>query len=146
MRVLVVALTVAACAVLPACAPSVPLQRAQIGSLSKEATPSDVERVLSGATMVAQTEFVVDEKSYLARHYRLLTGSRQEMSMVCTPNCIPIFVTVPVTSEYVVIQRMPSRQLHAWGTLEELSKDSDSTISSIMPVVKARFDEAKKKQ
>jgi hypothetical protein len=65
--------------------------------------------------------------------------------MVCTPNCIPIFVTVPVTTEYVVVQRMPSKQLHAWGTLEELSKDPDSAVSSIMPIVKARFAEAKKK-
>ena len=136
---------VAAAALAAACATTVPLQRAQIGALAKETPPGDVERILDKATVVAQTEIVANERPYLARHYRLLTGTRQEMTMVCTPTCIPIFVTVPVTSDYVVIQRMPAKELHAWGTLEELSKDSDTAVSSIMPIVKARLDEAKKK-
>lgn len=130
---------------LTACAQSVPLQRTQIDSLNKDTKSSEVDRVLAGATVVAQSEFVEGEVSFIARHYRLVTGSRQEMTMVCTPNCFPIFITVPVTAEYVVIQRMPARDLHAWGTLEELSKDADPAISSLMPTVKQRYAESKKK-
>jgi hypothetical protein len=131
---------------LAACAQSVPLQRAQIDSLARDTKASDVDRVLAGATVVAQSEIVDNEKAFLARHYRLVTGSRQEMTMVCTPNCFPIFITVPVTADYVVIQRLPLKELHAWGTLEELSKDADPAVSSLMPAVKERFSESRKKK
>lgn len=138
------ALVALTCVLLTACAP-VPLQRGQIGGLARDSSPADVDRVLGKATVVAQTEFLVADKSFRARHYRLQSGTKQEMTMVCTPTCIPIFVPVPITAEYVVIQRLPSQTLHAWGTLEELSKDPDASVSSIMPVVKARYEEAKKK-
>jgi hypothetical protein len=36
-------------------------------------------------------------------------------------------------------------ELHAWGTLEQLSKDSDTSISSIMPTLKARMEEEQRK-
>lgn len=128
------------------CAPSVPLQRAQVGALVKDADSSNVDRILGSATVVAQVNLTANNRQYAVRQYRLLTGTRQEMMMVCTPTCIPIFTTVPVTSDYVVIQRVPENSLFAWGTLEELSKDPDSSISSIMPTVKAHLEEAKKKQ
>ncbi|WP_372717584.1 hypothetical protein [Immundisolibacter sp.] len=134
------------CNGLVACAPSVPLQRAQINSISRDSTPADLDRVLANATIIAQYEFVENEQAYFARHYSLHTGSRQEMSMVCTPTCIPIFVPVSITTDYVVIQRMPSKAIHAWGTLEELSKDPDSEVSSIMPVVKRLLEDARKKK
>ena len=65
--------------------------------------------------------------------------------MVCTPLCIPIMITVPVMVEYVVIQRMPGRELLAWGTPEQLSKDADTEVSALMPVVKQRLEAAGKK-
>ncbi|MBI5259074.1 MAG: hypothetical protein HY855_21395 [Burkholderiales bacterium] len=145
MRFWKLALAAFVSVLLVACAAPVPLQRAQAGALSRDSAPGDVERILGNASVVAQAEFAVDDKPFLARHYRLLTGSRQQMTMVCTPVCIPIFVTVPVTTDYAVIQRLPSKALHAWGTLEELSKDPDAAVSSIMPTVKARLEEAKKK-
>lgn len=135
-------LAIIACALFAGCVATVPLQRAQTDALSKEVPASDVDRILGSATVVAQTEVSAGQKSYLARHYRLLTGTRQQMSMICAPTCFPTFTTVPVTSDYVVIQRMPSKELLAWGTLEELSKDPDSAVSSIMPAVKARLYEA----
>lgn len=138
------ALVALTCVLLTACAP-VPLQRAQIGGLARDSSPADVDRVLGKATAVAQTEFAAGGQSFRARHYRLQSGTKQEMTMVCTPTCIPIFVAVPITAEYVVIQRLPSQQLHAWGTLEELSKDPDDAVSTLMPTVKARYEEAKKK-
>lgn len=145
MKVFNTVIAMVAAVLLTACVASVPLQPAQIGSLARESAPSDVDRILDKATVVAKTEFSANEKSYVARHFSLQTGTRQEMFVVCTPACMPIFTTVPVTAEYVVVQRLPSMELLAWGTLEELSKDSDNTVSAIMPIVKARFDETKKK-
>ncbi len=130
---------------LTACASNIPLQRAQIGALTKESLPDEVDRVLGNATVVARTEFTANGGDFIARHFRLLTGSRQEMTMVCTPVCFPMFFTVPITTDYVVIQRSPSMELHAWGTLEELSKDPDDAVSSIMPTVKAELELATKK-
>ena len=136
---------VAACAVLAGCAAPVHLQRAQIGSLDRTSSPSDVDRILGDATVVAQAEVSAEQRTFLARQFRLLTGSRSEMTMVCTPTCIPIFLNVPVTSDYVVIQRLPSKDMHAWGTLEELSKDPDPGVSGIMPALKMRLMESLKK-
>ena len=131
--------------ILTACAQSIPLQRAQIDSLNKDSQASEIDRVLGGATVTSQTEFTHAGQSYFVRHYSLVTGSRQDMTMVCSPTCFPIFIVVPITAEYVVIQKMPSRKLHAWGTLEELSKDADPAVSSLMPTVKERYAESKKK-
>ena len=142
----IIGVVLCAAILLAGCAPTVPLQRGQIDSFDKNLNISEIEKTLGKATVVAQTEVPVNDKLYLARHYRLLTGSRQEMTMVCTPVCIPIPIIVPVTSDYVVIQQLPSRKLHAWGTLEELSKDSDPEISSNMPAVKSEFQEAKRKK
>lgn len=141
-KILLIAVVVATAG----CAISVPLQRAQISAISREATPANLNQILADATVVAQTEFQGNGKSYLARHYLLQTATRQDMSMVCTPTCIPIFITVPVTTQYVVIQRLPERSLHAWGTLEELSKDPDAEVSSLMPIVKQRLEEFQNKK
>lgn len=126
---------------LSACATPVPLQRSQISGLSRDATPAEIDRLLKSATIVTQFEFTANHQSYSARHYNLQTGTRSEMTMVCTSMCMVIPTTAPVYSEYVVIQRLPAKSLHAWGTLEELSKDSDPSISSIMPTLKRRIAE-----
>lgn len=135
----------ATCALLVACAAPVHLQRSQIGGLNRNSAAADVDRILGEATVVAQTELAANGQSYLARQYRLLTGSRSEMTMVCSPTCIPIFINVPITTDYVVIQALPAKSLHAWGTTEELSKDPDPAVSGLMPAVKARLTEAMKK-
>lgn len=136
-----------ACAVaITGCAGMVPLQRAQVAAISRDTAPAELDRVLAQATAVAQVEFQEGGKAYMARHYHLQTGSRQEMTMVCTPTCVPIFIQVPVTERYVVIQNLPARSVHAWGTLEELSKDADPAVSSLMPALKQRLTEAEKKK
>lgn len=145
-KVLRTCLLAVACVALYGCAPVVPLQRAQIGAITREAAPSELDRVLAHATVLTQFEFEADTKPYLVRRYNLLTGTRQEMSMVCTQFCFPIYITVPITSEYVVVQRLPSKTVFAWGTLEELSKDADPEVSGMMPIMKARLDEELKKK
>ena len=66
--------------------------------------------------------------------------------MVCTTFCFPVVYDVPVTVSYLVVQRLPSRAMHAWGTVEELSKDPEPGVSSIMPALKARLEAALKEK
>lgn len=128
------------------CASNVPLQRGQIDALTRDTRPADVEQILGKATPIAQTDVQAGDRHYNARRYQLQTGSRQDMTMVCTPICIAIPITVPVMVEYVLIQRMPGKELLAWGTPEELSKDADSEVSSLMPTVKQRLEAAASKK
>lgn len=130
---------------LSGCASNVPLQRAQIDAISRDTRPADLEQILAKATVAAQAEVQDSEQRYNARLFRLQTGTRQDMTMVCTPMCIPIMITVPVTSQYVVIQRLPQNELVAWGTPEELSKDTDPKLSALMPEIKQRLEHASKK-
>lgn len=141
-RILLCALSAA---LMAGCSTPVHLQQAQIGGLGRDSAPAEVDRVLGNATLVARSEFTADGQGFLARQYRLQTGTNQEMTMVCSPACIPIFVQVPITADYFIIQRMPSLAMHAWGTPEQLSKDPNEAISSIMPTVKARLNEARQK-
>ncbi len=132
-------------AILAGCASRVPLQQAQIAGISRDTSSSTLERIVGNASVAAKSEVEVSGIKYFARSYNLQTGTRSEMTMMCTPVCLPIFVPVPVLTQYVIVQRLPSMDLHAWGTIEELSKDPDSSISSIMPAVKARLEEEQRK-
>jgi hypothetical protein len=130
---------------LTGCASSIPLQRGQIDTLSRDTRPNELEQILGQATATSQTDVQSGGQQYSARRYNLQTGTRQDMTMVCTPLCIPIMITVPVMVEYVVIQRMPGKELLAWGTPEQLSKDANAEVSALMPVVKQRLEAAGKK-
>ena len=132
-------------ALLAGCAARVPLQQAQIAGISRDTSSPALEKILGNATITARTEVDAGGTRYLARSYNLQTGTRSEMTMICTPACMPIFVPVPVLTQYVVVQRLPAMSMHAWGTLEALSKDPDTSISAIMPTVKARLEEEQRK-
>lgn len=133
-------LAVAAILALAGCASTVPLQRGQLNSLSRESEPVAVEQALGKATPTAQFEVTAEGKPYFIRRYLLQTGSRQEMTVMCTPMCIPISYDVPIMTQYLVVQRLPARTMHAWGSVEELSKDQDPDVSGMMPMVKARLE------
>lgn len=133
---------IAVLASLVGCATSVPLQRDQIAAISLDSPPAAVEQTLGRATPTAQFEFTANDNPFLVRHYLLQTGTRQQMTMACTTFCFPVFYDVPVTAQYLVVQRLPSRAMHAWGTIEELSKDPEPGVSSIMPVLKVRLEAA----
>ncbi len=124
------------------CASSVPLYRGQIDTITTNSSPDTVEKTLGVATPSAQFVLTVNDNSYFVRHYALQTGTRQDMTMVCTPVCIPIFINVPITAPYLIVQRLPTRAMHAWGTIEELSKDTEPSISSIMPTLKIQLEAA----
>lgn len=69
------------------------------------------------------------------------------MAMMCTPVCIAYPVYVPVYTPYVMIFLGEEKTLMAWGTVEELSRSPDESVSSIMPSLKSSYDHelAKKK-
>ncbi len=52
---------------LGACASNVPLYRAQIGQITKDSTPDDLERTLGKATPRAQFELQAGGKAYAVR-------------------------------------------------------------------------------
>ncbi|MCC2676377.1 MAG: hypothetical protein K0R58_3324 [Ramlibacter sp.] len=139
-------IVIAAVVAVAGCAAPVPLQRAQIDAITRDAPPAAVEQALGKATPTAQFEFTASDNPFFVRHYMLQTGRRQEMTMVCTTFCFPVFYEVPVTVSYLLVQRLPSRAMHAWGTIEELSKDPEPSVSSIMPALKARLEVALKEK
>lgn len=116
---------------------TVPLQREQVDRLSADASLSEVQAMLGKASELRAFGFSFGDKAYRAREYRLQTGATQQTSVVCTPVCYPIVVTVPVTVDYVLVHELGSERLLAWGSMEELSKASDERVSQLMPALKA---------
>ena len=135
VSVVILAAVVAACAT-----PSVPLSRAQVGQLSNGASMEDINNAVATATPLATYSFDARGKKYDARHYAMVTGTTTAFVTVCTPFCMTIPVTAPVSVPYVVVQDAETQKLFAWGTIEELSKNPDDSISSIMPSLKAAYD------
>lgn len=127
---------------LSACAGVVPLQRSQTAALVKGASPADVDAYAGKASVIVSHTFSSQGQAWDARHYNLQTGSTQQMTMVCAPTCMPIFITVPVVDSYVMVFDSPARRLFAWGTLEELSRNPDETVSAIMPDLKTSYYQA----
>lgn len=115
---------------------TVPLQRAQVDRLHGDATPSEVQALLGKASEVRAFGFTFEDKSFRAREFRLQTGATQQATVVCTPACYTVFVTVPVTADYVLVHEQASERLLAWGSLEELSKSTDDRVSQLMPALK----------
>jgi hypothetical protein len=131
---------------LSACAIPVALQPNQLSTLSKETTPTQLDEQLGKATVRKQVEFSANDQDYLSRLYLLQVGSRTQMNVMCTPTCFAYPTTVPVHSEYLIIQTLPSKALFAWGTPEALSKSADPAISSIMPLLKQKLKEKTEKK
>jgi hypothetical protein len=134
-------------ALLAGCAANIPLQRSQTAGLAKGTPASQAEGVASKATVQASHEFQVQERRFLAKHYNLQTGLRQDMTMVCTTFCFPVMIDVPILTPYVMVYEAEGQRLVAWGTVEELSRSPDEEISSIMPPLKQSYERelAKKK-
>lgn len=127
---------------LTACGGVVPLQRGQTAALVKGASPADIDAHTGKATVIVSHSFMAQGQTWDARHYNLQTGSTQQMTMVCAPTCMPIFITVPVVDSYVMVFDSPARHLFAWGTLEELSRNPDEAVSAIMPDLKTSYYQA----
>lgn len=128
-------------AMLVGCASTIPLQNAQIDKITRDSPPAEVDQTIGKATAIAEFEWATNEQRYWVRHFQLQTGERLEVAMACTAyGCTPFTYAVAVTAPYLVIQNLPSRTMHAWGTIESLSKDPDPRISAIMPALKVKLE------
>lgn len=133
------------CLCLAACATGpVPLHRAQLASLGKSSPAGEVDKAIAQATPLKSFEVQHNSVGYFVRSYNLQTGTDMQMIPVCTPSCIMVMMNVPVFTDYLVIQSLPEKNLFAWGTVEELSKDEDAHVSELMPVLKPKLYEGKK--
>jgi hypothetical protein len=118
------------------CASNVPLQRGQTAVLKAGAPATEVMPALGNASVQITHTFDIEGRVFSAHHYALQTGSTQQMTMVCSPACFPVFYTVPVTQPYVVVFEGTPPRLFAFGMVEELSRSPDTDIARIMPVLK----------
>jgi type II secretory pathway component PulJ len=134
-----VVVTLLASLLLGACATVVPLQRAQLASLSRDSRPAEIEAAIGQAT--AKWSFNLDHagRSHAVRVFDLRVGSSTQMMTICTPNCFIVPTQVPVNATFVLVQGAESKQLLAWGTLEELAKDADPAVSGLAAPVRERI-------
>ncbi|MEZ0316137.1 MAG: hypothetical protein ACAH10_04525 [Methylophilaceae bacterium] len=130
------------------CAGFIPLQRPQTAQITRGADQIQVDNAVGKATLLASHTFSANGKQFLAKHYDLLTGTRQDMNMRChrRRGCTPVFYDVPIMDAYVVVFEQPSDKVFAWGMVEELSRSPDDAVSSIMPALKASYEAARRKQ
>jgi hypothetical protein len=131
---------------LAACASNLPLQRTQISQLSQETTLDEANKIIADSKLQVSHTFSSNGGVFNAKHYNLQTGTNNQMSMVCSPVCFPIFIPVPVLTPYVIITREDSNKVFANGTLEELSKSNNITISQIMPDLKNSLEKETSKK
>jgi len=126
----------AAILILAGCASHVPLTREQAGRLSADTSAADLNTILGKATVAAEYDVDADGQTYRVRRLALQTGTRMQKITVCTKTCNLVDKPVAVTTQYLLIQQMPSQKLLGWGTMEELRTSPDQRIASIMPKLK----------
>lgn len=127
-------------AMLCACAGRQPLQRSQTMSISRGLPSTEAGRVLGNATLLSSQVFSSQGQQYRADHYDLQTGTRQQVFTHCPSRrraCVPVIQSIPITDWYVVVYH--ADRVYAWGTVEELSRSPDDSVSSIMPDLKRAY-------
>lgn len=137
------------CLTLVGCASYIPLQRQQTAQITRGANQAQVDLALGHATVLLSHQFSANGQQYIARHYDLQTGSRREMLPRCPSRrraCMPTFIEMPIVDSYVVVFEAQTNQVFAWGTVEELSRSPDDSVSSIMPALKDSYALARRKQ
>lgn len=135
-------------ALLGCAAQPVALQRNSIDTITQKTSPEELEHILGNATVFSQFEISKAEKNYFVRQLNLQTGVTQDVITVSLPSggSVPVVVDVPITTQYIVIQHLPGKEMFAWGPVEELSKDSNPEVSSCMPLIKQKIVELSKKK
>jgi hypothetical protein len=136
---MVVAVALLACS---GCAIHVPLQRAQVDRLRPHDSAQAAKEKVGQSTLKLQHSFDHQGKPYVAQHFNLQTGTQQSSTVVCTPNCIFIPIFIPVYTPFVIIYDNGGQRVHAYGTIEELSKHPDEGVSGIMPSMKQSMQQA----
>lgn len=140
-----ISLAVLSALLISGCANMQPLTREKLATIDRNTPMAEVSRRLEGTRVDGTARFEVDGVKYTAQGYSLVTGTRQEMTMVCGQyGCIPVSYPVDDTSPYVMLFKGEPPMLLAWGLVEELSKSEDAAVSGLMPRVKEELSKAKK--
>jgi len=124
------------------CVSHVPLQRAQVDSFRTGDSASDLQAKLGKSTPTLEHSFDYAGGQYLARHFNLQTGMQQSGTVVCTPSCMYIPIMVPVYTQFVIVYGDAGKTVRAYGTLEELSKSPEESVSAFMPSLKLAMEKA----
>lgn len=125
------------------CVATVPLQRSQIDSFRTGDSAVSLQEKIGKSTPTLEHAFEHAGVPYMARHFNLQTGTQQSGTVVCTPVCMYIPIIVPIYTPFVIVYGDGGRVVRAYGTLEELSKSHDETISAFMPALKAGMEKAR---
>ncbi len=126
---------------LTACGTIIPLQPSEIAHINHDISTTELDKILPKNKVAFDYQLPANGQYYWVRHAILKTGQIQKPVFVCAPTCVTLFVPVSTTVQYVVIQEAPSGKVFAFGTLDELDKDPDNRISSIMPSIRQTFRE-----
>lgn len=127
---------------LSACAVHVPLQRAQVDQFKAGDSATQINEKLGKSTPTLEHPFEHEGVVYQAKHFNLQTGTQESGTVVCTPMCLYIPIYVPIYTAFVVVYSADASSVRAFGTLEELSKSEDRTISEFMPALKRSMEVA----
>lgn len=118
------------------------LSRLQADVIRPGESRASVTGKLGSSKPVTTHTFDYEGTNYIAEHYSLQIGSKQSGTMICSPTCIWIPITVPVLSPFVLIFSAGDNSVFAPGTIEELSKAENPLISNLMPVLKKSYADA----
>jgi hypothetical protein len=141
LALLPLAILALASLLLTGCTSIVPLSNAEIASINRDISATELNKILPKNKVIFKYELPANGQFYSVRHAILKTGEIQKPVFVCVPTCITLFVPVSTTTQYVVIQEAPSGKVFAFGTLDELDKDPDNKVSSIIPAIRQSFRE-----
>ncbi len=119
-----------------------PLQRSQVDSIKLGESKEQVAEKFGKSLPKVMHVFESQNTQYRAEHFDLQTGSTQSGTVVCTPMCMYIPITVPVFSQFAVIYKELANSVLSFGLLEQLSKSENPEVSSIMPDLKASYEKA----
>lgn len=125
------------------CVAIVPLQRSQIDSFRTGDSAVALQGKIGKSTPTLEHVFDHAGVFYTARHFNLQTGTQQSGTVICTPVCMYIPIIVPIYTSFVIVYGDGGSVVRAYGTLEELSKSHDETVSGFMPALKAAMEKAR---
>lgn len=134
----------ASCALLTACTtiPEVgPVQQSQVDQLSTGINQETINILFEDNLPKHVIHHQYDAADYQVSVYDLVIGYESELDFNCEVIrlCLPVEVDVPITTEYLLIQKLPDLTLSAWGTLADLANRHDAKVNALMLAVKEKL-------
>lgn len=128
---------------LAGCVSAPPLSRTQLNAVQRGDTLAAVRQNIKPESVNLEYRFSANDRDYLAQHYRVETGITESTTVVCTPGCFPVPIIIPIFTPYVIVYEAdPPQRVLSYGTIEELSKNPDDAVSSVMPSLKLAMEKA----